>query len=103
MALETLGNKAAAEPLAELLRKPGLGGHAVSTIDEAMAANPPSGTDNTVRNQALSELYLARALYRCGDHEGLGEKTLLQYSKDLHGHYARHAKAVLKQTPGPIE
>lgn len=103
MALETLGNKAAAEPLAQLLQKPGMGGHAVSTIEEALESNPPSGTDNTVRNQALSELYLARALYRCGDYEGLGEKTLLQYSKDLHGHYARHAKAVLKKTPRPIE
>jgi hypothetical protein len=46
----------------------------------------------------LRELYLARALYRCGDHDGLGEKTLRQFAQDLHGHYARHAQAVLAQT-----
>ncbi|MCX6929890.1 MAG: hypothetical protein NT154_42760, partial [Verrucomicrobia bacterium] len=103
MALETLAEKSAAQPLAELLRKPGLGGHAVTTIDAALAANLPSPTDTKVRNQALSELYLARALYRCGDYEGLGEKTLREYSRDLHGHYARHAKAVLKPVSGPVE
>ena len=102
MALETLADKSAAQPLAELLRKPGLGGHAVTTIDAALEANPRSSTDTTIRNQALSELYLARALYRCGDYEGLGEKTLREYSRDLHGHYARHAKAVLQSAPAPI-
>jgi hypothetical protein len=103
MALETLGDKSAAQPLAALLQKPGLGGHAVKTIDAALEANPRSGTDTTTRNQALSELYLARALYRCGDYEGLGEKTLREYSRDLHGHYARHAKAVLQMATGPVE
>ena len=62
IALETLADKSAAPPLAALLQKPGLGGHAVTTIDAALAANPRSATDTTVRNQALSELYLARAL-----------------------------------------
>jgi hypothetical protein len=99
MALETLGNPAAAEPLAALLQKPGLSGHAVTTINAALQSNPSSGTDNTTRNLALSELYLARALYRCGDHEGLGEKILRQYAQDLHGHYARHAQAVLSRGP----
>ena len=72
MALETLADKSAAQPLAELLSKPGLGGHAVTSIDAALEANPPSRTDTTVRNQALKELYLARALYRCGDSRGPG-------------------------------
>jgi hypothetical protein len=103
MALETLADKSAAQPLAALLQKPGLGGHAVTTIDAALETNPRSVTDTTTRNQALSELYLARALYRCGDYEGLGEKTLREYSRDLHGHYARHAKAVLKPATGPVE
>lgn len=103
MALETLADKSAARPLAELLQKPGLRGHAVTSIDAALEANPRSSTDNTVRNQALSELYLARALYRCGDYKGLGEKTLREYSGDLHGHYARHAKAVLRKPAGPVE
>ncbi len=83
MALETLADKSAAKPLAELLQKPGLRGHAVTTIDAALEANPASRTDTTTRNQALKELYLARALYRCGDYEGLGEKTLREYSRRI--------------------
>jgi hypothetical protein len=103
IALETLADKSAAQPLATLLRKPGLSGHAVTTIDAALEDNPSSSTDTTVRNRALSELYLARALYRCGDYQGLGEKTLEEYSRDLHGHYSRHAKAVLQPMAGPVE
>jgi hypothetical protein len=103
MALESVGSRAAAQPLAQLLRKPGVSGHAVTTIGAALEANPRSPTDTSTRNLELSELYLARALYRCGDYEGLGEKTLREYSHDLHGHYARHAKAVLKPASGPVE
>ncbi len=103
MALETLADKSAAQPLAELLKKPGLGGHAVTTIEAALETNPDSRTDTTTRNEALKELYLARALYRCGDYEGQGAKTLQEYSHDLHGHYARHAKAVLQKAAGPVE
>jgi hypothetical protein len=96
MALESLRDKAAAAPLARLLRQPGIAGHHVLDIQAVLKANPASGTDTTTRNQALTELYLARALYRCGDFEGLGEKTLRAYAQDLHGHYARHAQAVLE-------
>jgi hypothetical protein len=103
MALETLADKSAAQPLAELLRKPGLGGHAVTTINAALETNPSSRTDTSTRNEALKELYVARALYRCGDYEDLGAKTLREYSRDLHGHYARHAKAVLQKPAGPVE
>jgi len=45
----------------------------------------------------LRELYLARALYRCGDYEGLGKKILKEYARDLRGHYARHAQTILKE------
>jgi len=96
LALESLRDKSAARPLARLLRQPGIAGHHVGDIHAPLRANPPSGTDTTTRNQALTELYLARALYRCGDFEGLGEKTLRAYAQDLHGHYARHARAVLE-------
>jgi hypothetical protein len=103
IALETLADKSAAQPLASLLRKPGLSGHAVTTIEAALEDNPSSSTDTTIRNRALSELYLARALYRCGDYQDLGRKTLEEYSRDLHGHYSRHAKAILKPLTGPLE
>ena len=95
IALESLGNKAAAKPLSKLLRTPGISGHAVTTIDAALASTTPSGTDNATREKALTEIYLARALYRCGDYRGLGRKILKQYAHDLHGLYARHAQAVL--------
>ena len=100
LALESLANPAAAKPLAELLQKPGIGGHAVTTIAVTLATTPTNATDNAARDQALRELFLARALYRCGDCGGLGEKILRQYAQDLHGHYARHAQAILKQKPG---
>lgn len=103
MALETLGDPVAAKPLAELLRKPDMSGHAWTDIDAATSNIPPSPVDTTTRECSLRELILARALYRCGDCEGLGESILRQYAKDLRGHYARHALAILaeRNTPTP--
>ena len=88
LALEWLHDPRAARPLAELLRRPGMGGYAVAAIGQADARK-------STRQQATRELLLARALYRCGDWEGLGEQTLRAYSEDLRGHFARHAQAVL--------
>ncbi len=96
LALEYLNDSRACPVLAKLLQMPGISGNAVTDIKTALIKNPPSGTDTTTRNAALTELVLARALYRCGDYQGIGEKVLKQYSQDLHGHYARHAAAVLK-------
>lgn len=95
VALETLGDPRAARPLAELLRKPGMSGYATPTLEEAKRRLLPSSTDNKQRNESLRELVLARALYRCGDHEGVGERILQAYVQDLRGHYSRHAQAVL--------
>ncbi|MEN6576701.1 MAG: FAD-dependent oxidoreductase [Phycisphaerales bacterium] len=97
MALETLGDPAGAQPLAELLRRPDMAGHAWTNIDAATRNIPPSPVDTSTRECSLRELILARALYRCGDYEGLGETVLSQYAKDLRGHYARHALAILGQ------
>jgi hypothetical protein len=97
MALETLGHPAAAKPLAQLLQKPDMAGHAYTDINVATRNIPPSPTDNSTRECSLRELILARALYRCGDERGIGEKILRQYAQDLRGHYARHALAILKE------
>jgi len=97
MALETLADPAAARPLAELLRKPGMAGHAYTDIDTAIRNILPSPVDNSTRECSLRELILARALYRCGDCDGLGKHILSQYAQDLRGHYARHALAVLRE------
>ena len=87
-ALEALGDPRAAQPLAELLQQPGMGGYAITEMGEGIAP------DKT-RLPATREVILARTLYRCGDWQGLGERTLQQYARDLRGHFARHAQAVL--------
>jgi flavin-dependent dehydrogenase len=97
MALETMGDAAAAQSIANLLKKPGIMGHAFTEIKEARLRTPDSRTDTQTRNHSLRELMLARALYRCGDYEGLGEKILKEYARDLRGHYARHAQDILKK------
>lgn len=95
MALETLADPTAAKPLADLLNKPGMAGHACTDINAATTRIPPSPVDTSTRECSLRELILARALYRCGDCDGLGAKILRQYAQDLRGHYARHAIAIL--------
>ncbi len=99
-ALETLGNPAAAKVLAQLLQKPDMSGHAYTSLDMATKDIPPSPEDNSTRECSLRELFLARALYRCGDADGLGEKILKEYARDLRGHYARHALAILQEKQG---
>ena len=98
MALEALADKRAARPLADLLAKPGMTGYATTTVDEARRiAAVGGGTETRPRNDSLRELVVARALYRCGDHDGVGRKVLERYAADLRGHYARHARAVLAE------
>ena len=92
MALETLRDPAACKPLADLLAKPDMTGHPITevTAEEKVAAKEH-------RALPLREIVLARALYRCGDHKGAGQKILQAYEKDLRGLFARHAQAVLKE------
>jgi hypothetical protein len=97
MALEHLKSPQAAAPLAEFLKKPGTMGHSFLEINDVISRTPSNINDNSTRNNSLRELIVARALYRCGDHEGLGEKILNQYAADFRGHYSRHAKAVLNE------
>ena len=96
-ALDQLRDPAAAGPLAEVLSLSGVRGQAIIAISGALesAKNNPSWTATAPRADALRELFLARALFHCGDKDGLGRKVLEEYSKDLRGHLARHASAVL--------
>jgi hypothetical protein len=91
LALEQIGDPSAAEPLARLLDKPGMGGHAMRELE------PLYDRQRELRRREgpLREIVLARALYRCGDHEGRGEAILREYQQDLRGLLARHATAVL--------
>lgn len=96
ISLETIGNPKAAEPIFELIQMPGVRGHSIPDIETAKRIEPKSETDTSTRNNSLRELILGRALYRCGDYNGVGTEILNEYSKDLRGHYYRHANGVLE-------
>ncbi len=96
IALETIADENAAEPLFKLLLLPGVRGHVMPDIQTAKKLAPKFKNDVTTRNNSLRELILGRALYKCGDLNGLGNQILNDYSKDLRGHYYRHASGVLQ-------
>jgi hypothetical protein len=85
----------AAKALARILSHPGISGHAQTSIQAVQARLSDDPDDNSLRNLALRELHLARALYRCGDDNGTGERILREYARDLRAHFASHARAVL--------
>ncbi len=95
-AFESLLNHEAAKILFEMLQMPGMTGHALTDIKQALEETPASSEDTSLRNSSLKELFWGRALFKCGDYNGLGKQILQNYSNDLRGHYARHASGVLQ-------
>jgi hypothetical protein len=91
LALEQIGDPAAAEPLARLLNKPAMRGHAMTGLEPLHDRD----RDRRRRIGPLREIVLARALYRCGDWDGLGKSILEEYTRDVRGLFARHASSVL--------
>lgn len=89
MALESHAYPEGAKPLADLLSKEGMTGHAITDISESDRQEE--------RSEPLREIILARALYRCGDYEGMGEKILRTYENDLRGLFSKHAHAILEE------
>ncbi len=96
IALETIGDPKGAEPLFKVLGMPGVRGHSMPDIKTAKKLAPADKNDVSTRNNSLRELILGRALYKCGDFNGAGNQILNDYSKDLRGHYYRHASGVLQ-------
>ena len=108
LALEAYGGAENAACLAKLLKLPGVAGHAFDLKRDGAAPMPRyndmpsgarvkrSGVPDQERSDCLRELCLARALYRCGDADGLGEKTLRAYAADPRRAYANHAEKVLE-------
>ncbi|MHC4401651.1 MAG: FAD-dependent oxidoreductase [Planctomycetota bacterium] len=98
LALELIEDRSAAPPLAEILTQPDMTGYVHDTVEEARRRDQVEGstTGEKTRRDSLRELLLARALYRCGDYGDVGKQILTEYTKDLRGHLARHAKAVLE-------
>lgn len=89
LAFESLRDPGAAEGLAEVLKKENMSGHWITEISESDRQDE--------RTEPLREIILARALYRCGDSEGLGERILKEYAKDLRALFAQHAHAILEE------
>ena len=98
LALESINDQSAAEPLYRLLQMKGVRGHTMPDIHTAKRLEPRFKNDVSTRNNSLRELILGRALFKCGDYSGEGQKILGEYSKDLRGHYYRHASGVLEST-----
>jgi len=103
VAFETLANELPAKALFDLLQMKGVTGHAMTNIQKAIQDTPANSTDTSTRNNALREIILGRALFRCGDYNGLGNQILNDYAKDLRGHFYRHATGVLKMGASPKE
>jgi hypothetical protein len=101
LALEALGDPAAAGAIAEVLGREGMSGFAMTDIKKAQQLETEGSTGGLnsleTRRNSLREILLARTLFRCGDKDGIGKKILEQYQNDLRGHFARHAHAVLQK------
>jgi hypothetical protein len=113
MYFESIGEKKYASLLAEKLQLPEIAGNYFSWEKNGAPAIPDyniynfrskkkdlcrgaAGVSDGERSSCLKELSLARALYRIGDKDGLGKRTLEAYAKDPRRAYAEHAKLVLK-------
>jgi len=105
LVLEKIADQSAAEPLAKLLQKPGMHGHAMLTLNDALTEldnngkgpKPVKNSSYPKRTRALREIILARALYNCGDFNSLGENILKTYQNDMRGLFVRHANKILKE------
>lgn len=95
MATESMDSRDAIPVLVEILTTPGMRYHSLASYEEARSKVLPDLNDVLTRNQALKELHIARALYLCGDDQGLGEAVLRRYADGLQGHYARYASEIL--------
>ena len=96
LAAEGLANPKLAPALEAALRRPGVMGHAVKSIDELA----PGGGNKILPEvyEGLCELNLARALLACGDPNGLARSIFESYAADPRGVWALHARKVLAKT-----
>lgn len=84
-----------AAALARLLEKPGMSGHAITSLQALHDSATGDPIETAPRNLALRELYLAMGLFLAGDVRGRGREILETYARDLRGVFARHASALL--------
>lgn len=97
VAFETIRSGSPADVLYRLLMQPGMTGHQIANQCEATQKITLNIIDrvyvleDTMRNNALKELFLAKSLYLCGDHNEFGKQILQHYANGQEGHYARFA------------
>ncbi len=113
MYFEAIGDAKYAPLLAEKLRLPEIAGNSFSWEKDGAPAildydiynfkskkkhlcRGAAGISDGERSSCLKELSLARALYRIGDADGLGKRTLEAYAADPRRAYASHARLVLE-------
>ena len=104
LALRLNKHKLLTEPLAHLLNKPGVKGHAqpLSYYAASGGANGKLPQRHRVNAQGGSELnakfkevLVAALLFECGDHQGLGREILESYTRDVNGHFAAYAHHIV--------
>jgi len=83
----------ASEGLEKVLEMPGAVGHAIQTYQDALNSNRPDYNDNTLRNEQLKEVYLAKALATCNPGSQMARTILDAYIKGMQGLYAVFAGA----------
>jgi hypothetical protein len=96
-ALAVMGDRSAAPALAEILRRPGLRGHAQTSLEARLEVGTISNWhENTFRNRALREMALAEALYHLDPDNAPAHEILAEYRGDMRGFFARHAAKILE-------
>ena len=95
LAYESIGDRRGAAALARLLALEGVGGHALGPDEVPPVPGYEDRMADAERSDCLRELCVARALYRLGDKDGLGLRTLKSYLSDPRRAYASHVRKVL--------
>lgn len=110
IALRMNGAPSLAVPLAELLDKPGMSGHAEPADYYRLRAGrharghaPRRATTGNLLNAKFREVLVAALLFDCGDRNGKARAILEAYTRDVHGHFAAYARAALDERLGRSE
>ncbi|MDF3130320.1 FAD-dependent oxidoreductase [Kiritimatiellaeota bacterium B1221] len=95
-AFETLNDSGAVPILDALLSKPGITGHHIHKTADRLKTATDNSIETRFRNQSLIELHLASSVHEL-DPENKNAKSVLEnYTQDLRGLFAAHAKRCLK-------
>ena len=96
-AMGQVGDQESAVHLRDLLKRPNLCGHSQHEISDRINDLTEVRQETGVRNRALIELHIARALVELEPTDEAGRKILQNYAKDQRATFARHAKAILDE------